>query len=127
MAHFAELDETNTILTVVVVGNNVTTIDGVEVGQRGIDFLNDLLPESGTWIQTSYNRSIRFDFAAVGGTYDPVLDIFIQPKPFPSWVLDDTGHFWESPVAYPGTGEPPFYWWDEENTGWVEIPRIAEE
>ena len=104
MAHFAELDETNTVLTVVVVGNEFTTIDGVEDEQRGIDFLNDLLgPDRGTWIQTSYNNNTRYEYAAVGGTYDPVLDIFIQPKPYPSWGLDDTGHFWEPPVAYPGT------------------------
>ena len=128
MAHFAELDETNTVLTVVVVGNDVTTIDGVEDEQRGINFLNDLLgPDRGTWIQTSYNNNIRYEYAAVGGTYDPVLDIFIQPKPYPSWVLDDTGHFWEAPVAYPGTiGEPPYYWWDEENTTWVEIEMPEE-
>ena len=127
MAHFAELDETNTVLTVVVVGNEFTTIDGVEDEQRGIDFLNDLLPESGTWVQTSYNRNFRFDYAAIRGTYDPVLDIFIQPKPYPSWVLDDTGHWWQPPVAYPGTiGEPPFSWWDEENTTWVEIEMPEE-
>ena len=126
MAHFAELDETNTVLNVVVVGNDVTTIDGVEDEQRGIDFLNDLLPESGTWVQTSYNRNIRFDYAAVGGTYDPVLDIFIQPKPFPSWVLDDTNHSWWAPVDYPGTDEPPFYYWDEDNTIWVEIEMPEE-
>ena len=127
MAHFAELDETNTVRNVVVVGNEFTTIDGVEDEQRGIDFLNDLLgPDRGTWIQTPYNNNTRYEYAAVGGTYDPVLDIFIQPKPYPSWVLDDTGHFWEAPVDYPGTGEPPFYWWDEENTTWVEIEMPEE-
>ena len=126
MAHFAELDETNTILRVLVVGNDVTTIDGVEDEQRGIDFLNDLLPESGTWVQTSYNRNTRFDYAAVGGTYDPVLDIFIQPKPFPSWVRDATYHSWWAPVDYPGTDETPFYYWDEDNTTWVEIEMPEE-
>ena len=126
MAHYAEVID-GIVARVVVVSNDVTTIDGVEDEQRGIDFLNDLLPESGTWVQTSYNRNFRFDYAAIGGTYDPVLDIFIQPKPFPSWVLDDTGHWWKAPVAYPGTGETPFYYWDEDNTTWVEIEMPPEE
>ena len=53
MANFAELDESRIVSRVLVVGNEVTTIDGVEVEQRGIDFLNDIFPESGTWVQTS--------------------------------------------------------------------------
>ena len=53
MARFAELDENNIVLQVIIVGNEITTIDDVEVEQRGIDFLNDLFPDSGTWVQTS--------------------------------------------------------------------------
>ena len=83
MAHFAEVDESNTVLRVLVVDNDVTTIDGVEVEQRGIDFLEDLLPGSGTWIQTSYHHKIRGRYAGSGMTYDPVLDEFVVGIQYP--------------------------------------------
>jgi hypothetical protein len=125
MAHFAELDETNTVLQVVVVHNDVTTIDSVEDEQRGIDFLNDLYPESGTWVQTSYNANFRTRYAAVGGTYDTENDEFIPFRPFPSWVWNDDNE-WEAPIP------PPFgRWdnpdlpipanWDEDTASWVEV------
>ena len=121
MAHYAELDATNTVLRVLVVHNDVTTIDGVEDEQRGIDFLNDLLAESGTWVQTSYNRNLRGRFAMPGGTYDADSDTFIPRQPFPSWTLNGDNE-WEPPVAYPGVPtEAPYYRWDEDTTSWVEI------
>ena len=78
MAHFAEIDEDNIVVTVVVVHNDVTTIDGVEVEQRGIDFLNDLLPDSGTWVQTSYNHNFRTRYAGIGYLWDGT-DFMVPP------------------------------------------------
>ncbi len=131
MAHFALIDENNIVQTVLVVGNEFTHNDeGVEEEQLGINFLKDLLPDQeGTWVQTSYNGNIRFGYAAVGGSYDPVKDIFIHPQPFPSWVLDETGHFWEAPVPHPSDNrsEPPFYYWDEESGEWVEQEPFPEQ
>ena len=130
MAHFALIDENNIVQTVLVVGNEFTHNDeGVEEEQLGINFLKDLLPDQeGTWLQTSYNSNFRYDYASVGGSYDPVKDIFIQPQPFPSWVLDETGHFWEAPVPYPSdTNEPPFYYWNEESGEWVEQEPFPEQ
>ena len=83
MAHFAELDQTNTVVQVLVVHNDITTIDGVEDEQRGIDFLNDLFPDSGTWVQTSYNHNIRTRYAGIDFTYDTTSDLFVVPQPFP--------------------------------------------
>jgi len=117
MAHYAELDATNTVLQVVVVHNDVTTIDGVEDEQRGIDFLNGLYPDSGTWVQTSYNRNFRTRYASVGGTYDTASDLFIVPQPFPSWILNEDTTDWEPPTPKPDDG----YVWDEDTTSWVEI------
>ena len=118
MAHFAELDETNTVLRVLVVSNDITTIDGVEDEQRGIDFLNDLYPESGTWLQTSYNASHRGQFAGVGSTYLPDRDLFFsQAAPFPSWTVDDQG-LWVHPES---AGEATHgYDWDEDTLSWVQ-------
>tara|TARA_B100000287_G_scaffold29641_1_gene27904 strand:+ start:1031 stop:1414 length:384 start_codon:yes stop_codon:yes gene_type:complete len=126
MAHFAELDENNKVLQVLVVSNDITTVDGVENEQLGIDFLNDLLPDSGTWVQTSYNKNMRFNYAGTSYTYDASNDAFYAPQPYPSWALDENFR-WQPPVAQPVV-EPnedglidTFYEWNEETQTWDEI------
>tara|TARA_R100000742_G_C4184480_1_gene18527 strand:- start:88 stop:474 length:387 start_codon:yes stop_codon:yes gene_type:complete len=123
MAHFAEIDETNTVVQVVVVNNDVMTIDDVENEQKGIDFLNELFPDSKTWVQTSYNANFRYNYAALGSTYDAENNAFIPPKNFPSYELDTTTFRWKAPIPNPNPNatEPPFYRWDEDTTSWVEI------
>lgn len=119
MAHFAELDETNIIKQVIVVDNNeLLDENGNESEQKGIDFCVNLL--GGTWIQTSYNGTIRKNYAAIGFTYDPIRDAFISPTPFPSWILNETTCNWEAPVPHPTDGKP--YYWDEATLNWIEIP-----
>ena len=118
MAHFAELDEDNVVVRVLVVSNHITTIDGVEDEQRGIDFLNDLLPDSGTWLQTSYHHNIRYRYAGSGYTYDPDNDAFYPPQPYPSWTLDEN-YRWQPPVPKPDLeGKDAFVSWDEGTTSW---------
>jgi hypothetical protein len=118
MAHYAEVDATNTVLRVLVVDNDVTTVDGVEDEQRGIDFLNGMFPESGTWVQTSYNHNIRYRYGGIGYIYDAENDAFIAPQPYPSWTLDEN-YVWQAPTPYPDDGND--YEWDEATTSWVEI------
>ena len=97
MANFAELDENNIVVNVLVVSNDIletkqilTTGEVItEDSQKGVDFLNDLYPNSGTWIQTSYNHNVRFNYAGVGYTYDAENDAFYEPRPYPSWTLDE--------------------------------------
>ena len=79
MAHFAELDDNNIVKQVIVVHNNELLDSGVESEQRGIDFCTNLL--GGRWIQTSYNHSIRQNFAGPGSLYDPIRNAFIAPQP----------------------------------------------
>lgn len=118
MAHFAKLDENNNVLAVHVVNNDVITVDGVESEQAGIDFLTGLHGHT-LWKQTSYNGTIRKNYAGIGYTYDTGRDAFIAPKPYGSWVLDETTCRWESPVAYPTDGKR--YGWFEPNQQWIEI------
>ena len=116
MAHFAELDENNIVLRVIVVDNNdILDNLGVEQEQMGVDLCTNLL--GGTWIQTSYNDNMRKQYAGIGYDYDSTKDKFISPQPFPSWSLD-TNDDWEAPVAYPTDGRS--YMWDETTESWVE-------
>ncbi len=61
---------------------------------------------------------LRMNFAAVGYTYDKENDVFISPKPFGSWILDETIYDWKAPVDKPDDGKR--YDWDEPTTSWVE-------
>jgi hypothetical protein len=116
MAHFAEIDNNNIVLRVVVVKN--VSIEGPrpdrnEEESLGIELCQNLF--GGSWVQTSYNRSFRKNFAAAGFTYDSVRDAFIPPKPFESWILNEDDCRWYAPVPKP-EGE---YIWDEDNLQWV--------
>lgn len=94
MAHFAELDATNTVTQVIVVHNNELLDNGVESEAKGIAFCQSLF--GGNWVQTSYNASIRKNYAGVGYTYDPVRDAFIPPKPEEgNWILNEDTCRWE--------------------------------
>lgn len=94
MAHFAELDATNTVTQVIVVHNNELLDNGVESEAKGIAFCQSLF--GGNWVQTSYNASIRKNYAGIGCTYDPVRDAFIPPKPEEgNWVLNEDTCIWE--------------------------------
>ena len=115
MAHFAELDENNIVLRVIVVGDEDTADeDGNEVEAIGIEFCQNLL--GGTWIQTSYNDNIRKHFAGIGFQYDSDADVFILPQPYPSWTLDEN-YDWQSPTPHPDDGQP--YYWDEDSLSWI--------
>lgn len=118
MAHFAKLDENNNVLAVHVVNNDVITVNGSESEEAGVTFLTSLHGHS-SWKQTSYNGSFRKNYAGIGYTYDAVRDAFISPKPFASWVLDESTCQWEAPTPMPTDGKT--YSWNEENQEWTEI------
>jgi hypothetical protein len=80
MAHFAELDENNKVLRVLVVDNAHE--------DRGAEFLAVDCGLGGRWIQTSYNANIRGKFAGIGDTYDEANDVFVSPEPVLDNVID---------------------------------------
>ncbi len=120
MAHFAKLDENNVVLAVHVVNNEVITVDGVESEKIGIDFLTELHGHA-LWKQTSYNSSIRANFAGVGYSYSPDFDVFIAPRPYPSWKLNYTTYEWEAPVVMPEEIEGFIWKWSEYNLEWIKV------
>lgn len=117
MAHFAKLDENNIVTEVLVVNNDVLLkTDGTESEYKGKVFLNELFG-SATWIQTSFNKKFRGNFAGVGFKYDETNDVFLSPKPFDNWILNEEGLDWIPPLPIPDNQNP--YYWDQENNNWV--------
>ena len=121
MAHFAKVS--NGVVTKVIVAE-----------QEFVDTYQD--GEPGVWIQTSYNTHggvhslggtpLRKNYAGIGYSYDRTKDAFIPPKPYSSWILDDTTCQWKSPIDMPTDelASGKCYYWDEaahqadNSTGW---------
>jgi len=120
MAHFAKLDSNNTVIHVSVVDNwNITDGSGNESEAIGVAYLKSIHGADTNWKQTSYNGNLRKNYAGIGMTYDAGRDAFISPKPFPSWVLNETTCRWDAPVAMPTTAGK-MYTWNEETVSWDE-------
>ena len=107
MAHFAEILD-GVVKRVIVVHNNDEA--------NGAQFCHDLL--GGEWLQTSYNGTIRKQFAGIGFTYDHIRDEFVQPQPYPSWTLDENND-WQPPTPKPDGN----YYWNENLLIWVEYDK----
>jgi hypothetical protein len=122
MAHFAQLDNNNIVIQVIVVNNNeLLDQDGNEVEQKGIDFCKSLFGQDTEWIQTSYNANFRKNYACGGGTYNKELDAFIAPKPYNSWILNETTCKWEAPI--PKLDQDKLYIWNESTISWEELNK----
>ena len=114
MAHFAQI-ENNVVTQVIVVANEELLLDGVENEAKGVEFCQSLF--GGEWVQTSYNGNIRKNYAGIGFTYDSQKNAFIPPKPYSSWLLDETTCLWTAPTPMPTDG---VYRWDESTTSWIK-------
>ena len=125
MAHFAELNSSNEVLQVIVISNDDVDANGGDESAQAETFVASIVPY-GTggvaWKQTSYNGNFRKQYAAIGEFYNPSLDMFINPQPYPSWSLDSNGD-WLAPVTYPSVSEIGglivFPIWDEPNLRWL--------
>lgn len=101
MAHFAEIDENNIVVRVVVIPD--------EQEHRGAEYLSLDLRLGGTWLQTSINTEggvhklgkvpLRMNYAGIGATYDPERDAFIPVQPAPNWILNQETLRWQEPPA----------------------------
>ena len=118
MSHFAKIE--NGVVTQVIVIEQ----DVLATGNWG---------DPASWVQTSYNTQggvhllggtpLRKNFAGVGYTYDAGRDAFIPPKPFASWVLDESTCNWNAPTPMP-VEEGKRFTWDEPTTSWVEVTTV---
>lgn len=125
MAHFAQLDENNIVLQVIVVGNDtINNLPFPESEPVGVAFCKSLFGQDTNWAQTSYNANFRYNYAGIGFTFDATPapnGAFISPKPYPSWLLSTNTYQWEPPVPYPNDGK--MYYWDEAAQSWVLVPE----
>lgn len=112
MAHFAEIDQNNVVVRVLVVPDSEQ--------HRGEEYLSVTLGLGGRWIQTSYNSNIRKTFAGQGYIYNEELDIFLSPKPYPSWIIDTDKGEWVAPIERPADEEGKALIWLEETQEWVK-------
>lgn len=101
MSHYAKIE--NGIVTEVIVAEQ-EFIDSGAVG------------DPSSWIQTSYNATIRKNYAAIGYEYNSEIDAFIPPKPYQSWILDIDNGAWKPPIDKPDG----YFIWNEEQQTWVE-------
>tara|TARA_B100000287_G_scaffold278614_1_gene262556 strand:- start:1749 stop:2195 length:447 start_codon:yes stop_codon:yes gene_type:complete len=136
MAHFAEINDENTVLRVLVVtDSDCADENGDESEAVGEAFCQQVAKSTNRWIQTSYNTvngehinggaSFRQHFAGVGMLYSEEHDAFHWPSPFKGAVLDTDTFQWLHPTPMPQDGKP--YDWDEETEKWVEREMTAEE
>ena len=122
MANFAQLDGSYIVTEVIVVNNEtINNMPFPESEPIGVAFLQSLFGSTTIWKQTSYNANFRKNYAGIGYTYDQVLDAFIAPQPYPSWLLNTTTCQWQAPVPYPDDGKT--YIWDEATLSWVLVEQ----
>jgi len=125
MAHFAELNETNNIVRVLVISNDdILDENGQESEVAGVALAKKLTGSTNRWIQVSYNGTLRRQYPKHSGfVYNEQFDAIIEPSPFPSWALDENG-YWQPPTPKPEETDPNYWWaWDEEQLQWVQHER----
>jgi len=113
MAHYAFLDENNVVTEVIVGIDEDQLIEGKTPEVWYGEFRGQRC------VRTSYNKSIRKNFAGKNYTYDEERDAFIPPKPYNSWILNETTFLWEAPIPWP-VEDGITYVWDEETLSWIE-------
>jgi len=109
MAHYAFIYENNIVTEVITGIDETELIEGLDTETWYGNFRNQVCK------RTSYNNSIRKQYAGIGYSYDPVADVFIAPQPYPSWSLDENFD-WQPPTPRPTEG---FWIWNEDNLEWI--------
>ena len=110
MAHYAFLDDNNLVTEVITGIDETELIEGLDPENWYSNFRGQ------TCKRTSYNHSIRKQFAGIGFTYDAINDVFIAAQPYPSWSLDENFD-WQPPKPRPVEG---ICYWDEDSLSWLE-------
>jgi len=85
MAHYAYLSDDNIVVNVITGVDENELIEGLSPEEWYGNFRNQKC------VRTSYNNKIRYNYAGIGYTYDPIDDAFIAPVPcdHPELTLND--------------------------------------
>jgi hypothetical protein len=125
MSYFAQLDENDNVLNIVVLEKS-----DAESGQHGdprllietdprtffgIHFGENGEPDNGT--------PLRGNYAIIGGKYDRVHDVFYNTQPYPSWTISAPTWRWTPPVEKPQRSEMFVNVWNESTLSWDQVPR----
>jgi hypothetical protein len=113
MAHYAFLDENNIVTEVITGRNENEVVEGISDWEA---FYGEFRGQ--VCKRTSYNGNYRKNYAVIGGIYDADRDAFIAPKPFDSWLLEESTCTWKAPKPIPANGN---YHWDEASVNWVKV------
>ena len=133
--YFAKINESNVVENIFLMDDTLYT--GGEAG--GLNRLNKLHGDiSPSYYKQYFLDGTRKNPACIGGSYDAARDAFIDIKPYPSWVLNESTCIWEPPVAIPSDAaivgvnktvtakwqDPAFSatytaYWDEDNQRWI--------
>jgi hypothetical protein len=113
MAHYAFLNENNTVTEVIVGIDETELIEGLHPEIWYGNFRNQ------TCKRTSYNGNYRKNYAGIGYTYDQERDAFIAPKPYTKWILNEETCKWEAPIPYPTDDKR--YVWNNNQEEWEEL------
>jgi hypothetical protein len=141
MAHYALLDENNVVTNVITGRHEDEVVDGISDWEA---YYGDL--HNQTCKRTSYTSyagkrinpetgdpvdepAFRKNYGSVGFFYDAERDAFISPKPFASWILNESTCLWDAPVARPAFDpeDKNFYTWNEETLSWDATPILVNE
>ncbi len=125
MANFAELDENNKVINVIVIDNSILLDkDGNESEQKGIEFLSDLYGHA-NWKQTSFNNNFRKNYAGIGCYFNEEKNAFIYPKPegYNSFILNEDTCIYEPPIEKPDDSVIRYYW-NENELAWIADTRF---
>jgi len=128
MAHYAFIDDNNIVVDVITGRNEDDLAEGVTSWETYYGERRGL-----RCLQTSYNTvagvhafggtPFRGNYAGLEFTYDEALDAFLPPKPYDSWVIDESTFLWNAPVPYPTDGFT--YTWNEAELDW-ELADFSE-
>jgi hypothetical protein len=113
MAHYAFLNENNTVTEAIVGIDETELIEGLHPEIWYGNFRNQ------TCKRTSYNGNYRKNYAGIGYTYDQERDAFIAPKPYTKWILNEETCKWEAPIPYPTDDKR--YVWNNNQEEWEEL------
>jgi len=114
---FAIMDDSNTVTNVMVV-DATDEADGISKVRTIIDNPTAVVAET---FENASDASTRYNYARIGGTWDPSNSAFINPQEYPSWTLDSSFQ-WAAPIAKPTTDYVGDLYliseWDEAGQKW---------